>query len=203
MIYTYTELTRNEINQLLDHLNAVHHVQSPVTKQYGTPRGFFAHHWEGDFEHSQDPRSCFAAFDSEHEMASSARVYARVMNFNGLTVPVGGIGDVATKVEHRGQGLAKKLLTMCEAYISDTLNYPLGVLGASDQGLPIYSKAGWTSIEMETHSLKIQAKDILIEDSSMSTQDISQPKHLRGPIPMILNKNHLCRPYKEPEAHSK
>ncbi|KAJ3049695.1 hypothetical protein HDU79_002632, partial [Rhizoclosmatium sp. JEL0117] len=41
--YTCMELKRDETNQLLDHLNAVHHVQSPVTKQYGTPRGFFEH----------------------------------------------------------------------------------------------------------------------------------------------------------------
>ena len=74
-----------------------------------------------------DTESNIEKHESHFEVASSVRVYNRVCHIvsssqNGKSslfgyVPIGAIGDVATRIEHRGKRLASKLMAMGDEYM--------------------------------------------------------------------------------------
>ncbi|KAI8833958.1 acyl-CoA N-acyltransferase [Chytriomyces cf. hyalinus JEL632] len=172
--YTCRALTLHEVPLLLDHLDAVFGAVNSVTGRRGAPRGFFEHHWDCDDQ--RDVRGCFGAFDeSSGRLVASVRVYSRAMRLHSetsialasatehsletgscsSTVRIGGIGDVATRSEHRGKGLAHALLHLADDYMRS--QFPLAVLHAGPAVVPVYSKQGWQSIPLSSTTISVSA----------------------------------------------
>ncbi|WPX08923.1 GNAT family N-acetyltransferase [Anaerocellum danielii] len=69
---------------------------------------FKRHYFNDPF---RDISSIFVAADGS-SIASTVRLFYRKIYFHGKEITVGGIGEVSTKPEYRGMGLASKLLCM-------------------------------------------------------------------------------------------
>ncbi|ADQ45019.1 GCN5-related N-acetyltransferase [Caldicellulosiruptor kronotskyensis 2002] len=69
---------------------------------------FKRHYFNDPF---RDINSIFVAADGS-SIASTVRLFYRKIYFHGEEITVGGIGEVSTKHEYRGMGLASKLLCM-------------------------------------------------------------------------------------------
>ncbi|ORY38603.1 hypothetical protein BCR33DRAFT_426430 [Rhizoclosmatium globosum] len=176
--YTFSSLTDAQIPLLLDHLAAVFDVVNPVTNQRGAPRAFFEHHWEEDFDSSRTSSAVFVAWHC-NQIVASVRVYSRSLRIGSgnKSVAAGGIGDVATQVNHRGKGLAKKLLAMAEDYAST--RYKIMTLHASAMGLPVYEAVGWRNVDMHTRILTTTSANIMRSNgSSIQSINFNDPYHL-------------------------
>ncbi|ADQ05848.1 GCN5-related N-acetyltransferase [Caldicellulosiruptor hydrothermalis 108] len=69
---------------------------------------FKRHYFNDPF---RDINSIFVAADGS-SIASTVRLFYRKIYFHGKEITVGGIGEVSTKPQYRGMGLASKLLRM-------------------------------------------------------------------------------------------
>ncbi|KAI9327279.1 acyl-CoA N-acyltransferase [Obelidium mucronatum] len=180
--YIHRHLTDAEIPRFLTHLEAVFHVVNPATGAMGAPRGFFAHHWEEDFAWSRNAAACFVS-ESNGQIAASTRAYSRRLNVGGFYEAVVGVGDVATRIEHRGRGLAKTLLGKVDDFCKRN-EYAMAVLHASAMGFPVYEKAGWRNIVMQTASIMTTRKQVLLatterkSDNCVLPIDFKKPEHL-------------------------
>ncbi|KAI8622140.1 acyl-CoA N-acyltransferase [Chytriomyces sp. MP71] len=179
--YELRSLQQDEIPTLLDHLDAVFGAANALTGLRGAPRGFFEHHWDSD--ETRDPRGCFCAFVGDGEMAASVRVYSRSVRIGarGTSVAIGGIGDVATKPEHRGKRLASRLLGQADVFMADTAKFNLAVLHAGPGVIPVYAKQGWASCPFNSTALSVDtlllAKDV-DNQSTIQAMDLTNSAHL-------------------------
>ncbi|KAJ3229163.1 hypothetical protein HDU81_005584 [Chytriomyces hyalinus] len=199
--YTCRALTLDEIPLLLDHLDAVFGAVNSVTGRRGAPRGFFEHHWDCDDQ--RDVHGCFGAFDDTSGiLVASVRVYSRAMRMHSeallliaseassppqtgssSTVRIGGIGDVATRSEHRGKGLAHALLNLADDYMRS--RFPLAVLHAGPAVVPVYSKQGWQSIPLSSTTISVPASllnyglgSLDARNNCITPIDFQNPSHL-------------------------
>ncbi|KAJ3027599.1 UNVERIFIED_CONTAM: hypothetical protein HDU68_003532 [Siphonaria sp. JEL0065] len=189
--YINRSLVETEVPLFLSHLETVFHVVNPATQTIGAPRGFFEHHWAEDFESSREASGVFASF-FQGQIVSSVRVYSRKVNLGTYTA-IGGFGDVATRTNHRGKGLAKValngclvssdiyfnkvLMQMADEHSHRTKGFALSVLHASAMGFPVYEKSGWRNIVMVTRGLKTTAKSLQVTHQVRSI-DFLDPAHL-------------------------
>ena len=77
---------------------------------------YFRRHFETD--PWADVGGIFVAEDAGR-LVSSVRVFTRYLMLEGCPQLTGGIGEVCTLPEYRGQGISGRLLTMAEAYMSE------------------------------------------------------------------------------------
>ncbi|KAJ3209392.1 hypothetical protein HDU67_006218 [Dinochytrium kinnereticum] len=146
----------DEVEKFLDHLGIVFGV--PKTNgSPGAPRGVFQDHWEND--PWKDLDGVAVAFAGE-DVVSSVRVYVRKMHLgSGMTVDVGGIGDVATQIAHRGKRLASKLMSMGEDFMK-AKNINFAVLHAAPAAAPLYASLGWKACGLGFYKVTIQAGEL-------------------------------------------
>lgn len=98
--------------------------------------GYFKRHYELDPD--RDASLIFVAVE-DGEIAATVRVFRRRVWLKGRLLPMGGIGEVSTKVAYRQRGLAASLLAMAiEAMTKQGV--PISIL-FGDQ--PIYERAGY------------------------------------------------------------
>lgn len=100
----FRTLRPEELDAWAEHCNEVFTgVGHAVDKEY------FLRHYNND--PWRDTDGIFVAVDGGR-IASTVRLFQRHVWLLGTEVPMGGIGEVSTKPEYRGQGLAGRLLEM-------------------------------------------------------------------------------------------
>ncbi|KAJ3021246.1 UNVERIFIED_CONTAM: hypothetical protein HDU68_009730 [Siphonaria sp. JEL0065] len=159
--YEITSLPPSAVDDFLDHLDSVFNVTKPNGSQ-GASRALFQDHWE--FDPERDPHGVFVAVaNSDQKIVSSVRVYNRQIHVNQqppAAHPTGGIGDVATNLQHRGKSLAKKLMNMADEYMHETRGYKLGVLHAAPLAAPIYASIGWKNVDLQNITIDTTLADV-------------------------------------------
>ena len=79
----------------------------------------------------------------DEEMVSNVHIIVRTASVGGLPVKLGGIGNIATKVEWRKRGYASSALEVAQNYLRDPLGVDFGLMIATDRMVSIYEKKGW------------------------------------------------------------
>ncbi|KAJ3333935.1 hypothetical protein HDU76_000970 [Blyttiomyces sp. JEL0837] len=181
--YTFKSIASPaEVEAFLDHLGIVF----GVPKANGAPgacRGVFQDHWENDPDADKDG-VVVAIPTGSNEIVSSVRVYVRQIHITPTTsVRIGGIGDVATRIEHRGKRLASKLMTMADDYMTSH-GFPFGMLHAAPAAAPLYASLGWHSCPATYNVIKFMPEDWT---SSSSLLNIIQHGSLISSKPRKVN----------------
>ncbi|KAJ3412409.1 hypothetical protein HDV05_000767 [Chytridiales sp. JEL 0842] len=172
----------SEIPIFLDHLGIVFGVpKAPGVP--GAPRGLFQDHWEDDPDADKDGVCVALPKGVDNEIVSSVRVYVRNLHYalNSSPLRVGAIGDVATRVEHRGKRLASYLMKMGDDYMKSH-NMPLGVLHAAPAAAGLYQSLGWRVCPAVYNIIKVPPGEITEflkkAEESLKTPQISKPVRL-------------------------
>ncbi|MGM9988212.1 MAG: enhanced intracellular survival protein Eis [Bacillaceae bacterium] len=137
----YRTLRESELEQWFDHCVYVFN-----EGQYDEVfRNRFVNHYY------QDPTASleriFVAVD-DGEIASTVRIFKREIFIEDTLLSMGGIGEVSTKPQYRGQGIASKLMKMAIEKMKEE-HLEISLLGT---GVPsFYEKLGWKSIIMYYH----------------------------------------------------
>jgi predicted acetyltransferase len=79
----------------------------------------------------------------DDEMVSNVHIIERTVKVGDRQVHLGGIGNVATKVEWRKRGYASEALKIATDFLRDPLKVDFGLMIATDQMVPKYQKKGW------------------------------------------------------------
>ncbi|KAJ3067101.1 hypothetical protein HDU98_009684 [Podochytrium sp. JEL0797] len=152
--YAVSSLPPARVDAFLDHLDTVFNITKPNGAQ-GASRLLFEDHWK--FDPERDPDGVFVAVESgDNKIVSSVRVYNRHIHLSpppSTPHATGGIGDVATNLNHRGKSLAKKLMRLADGYMSNTRGYAFGVLHAAPLAAPIYASIGWVGVAMRSRNV--------------------------------------------------
>ncbi|KAJ3114092.1 hypothetical protein HK100_001770 [Physocladia obscura] len=191
--YEIRALVAAEIPAFLDHLDTVFHVPKP-NGSMGAARELFADHWEGD--PARDPAGVMVAVHAT-QIVSSVRVYNRAIHidYSRAAHPTGGIGDVATNLNHRGKSLAKKLMRMADDYMHDARGYDFGVLHAAPLAAPIYASIGWKGVNMSETALFTSLKHVVVdsaEDAATAITSVRDIVFARGGADLTLVKLLHC-----------
>jgi predicted N-acetyltransferase YhbS len=72
---------------------------------------------------------------------------AQEVEVGGHPVAVAGVGGVITVPEHRGEGLARRLLREASPLMTRTLGAQFGFLFCFPRLVPFYEKIGWRRLE--------------------------------------------------------
>jgi predicted acetyltransferase len=79
----------------------------------------------------------------DEELVTNIHIIERTAQVGGQTVRLGGIGNVATKVEWRKRGYATEALKTAAAFLNDPLKVDFGLMIATEKMIPGYEKRGW------------------------------------------------------------
>ncbi len=180
-----------------------------VTQVFGPYREYFVRHFYSDPHRSLD--SIFVAYEDEEsrDILGTVRVYHRhVMTDhpeNGTVVSrkMGGIGEVSTRSDMRGRGIASRLLRYANEYMRIN-GFDLGVLRCSPSLIEFYSSvADYQSVAMYDSLLELQ----VVNPSQMSNnryvnvlspsnfgQDDSLVEQMSQLHSSFLVENKLCGP---------
>ena len=89
-------------------------------------------------------------------MVSNVHIIERTAKMGIESVKLGGIGNVATKVEWRQRGYASAALKVAQDFFHDPLQVDFGLMITTDEMVPHYYKVGW---RMVAYSLTIDQPD--------------------------------------------
>jgi aminoglycoside 2'-N-acetyltransferase I len=89
----------------------------------------------------------------DEEMVSNVHIIERTVRVGTKSVNVGGIGNIATKVEWRQRGYASAALKVAQDFLLDPLRVDFGLMIATEEMTSRYIKAGWTEV---AHLLQIE-----------------------------------------------
>jgi predicted acetyltransferase len=92
----------------------------------------------------------------DDDMVSNVHIIERTVLVGGQSVRVGGIGNVATKVEWRKRGYATRALQVAVDFLRDPLKVDFGLMIATEKMIPSYEKRGWKVV---AQSIQIQQPD--------------------------------------------
>ena len=79
----------------------------------------------------------------DDDLVTNIHIVERTAVVGGQPVRVGGIGNVATKVEWRKRGYASEALKVAVAFLNDPLKVDFGLMIATEKMIPGYEKRGW------------------------------------------------------------
>jgi predicted acetyltransferase len=89
----------------------------------------------------------------DEDLVTNIHIIERMALVGDQPVRLGGIGNVATKVEWRRRGYATEALKLAVDYLHDPLKVDFGLMIATEKMIPGYEKRGW----------RVVAKSMLIE----------------------------------------
>jgi predicted acetyltransferase len=92
----------------------------------------------------------------DDEMVSNVHIVVRVAMVGKETVKLGGIGNIATKVEWRQRGYASAALKVAQDFLLEPLQVDFGLMISTEEMAPHYAKAGWSKV---ANSLTIDQPD--------------------------------------------
>lgn len=149
-------LREDEIEQWYDHL-----AECFSTKRPPTPRQYFSNHYENDPYHDHSTIIVAVQNDGTENktIISTARIFQRSMYLNGTRVSYGGLGEVSTKTEYRGKGIAFKVLQKTNEVMKNR-GIQIGALHAGNDLIPFYSKVGYVSVPLRRALISIKVEDI-------------------------------------------
>jgi len=79
----------------------------------------------------------------DEDLVTNVHIVERTAMVGGLPVRLGGIGNVATKVEWRKRGYARSALKTAQVFLKDPLYVDFGMMIATEPMVPRYEKLGW------------------------------------------------------------
>ncbi|MBG2875497.1 GNAT family N-acetyltransferase [Proteus alimentorum] len=97
----------------------------------------------GDFQHALGGMHVFA-YDQE-KMVGHVAVVQRNMAIDNNPISVGYVEAMVVLKDYRRKGIGKELITQANSIIKSC--YQLGLLSASEKGVPLYSLLGWRKWE--------------------------------------------------------
>jgi predicted acetyltransferase len=92
----------------------------------------------------------------DEEMVSNVHIVVRLAKVGKETVKLGGIGNIATKVEWRQRGYASAALKVAQGFLLEPLQVDFGLMISTEEMAPHYAKAGWIKV---ANSLTIDQPD--------------------------------------------
>ncbi len=95
----------------------------------------------------------------DEELVTNVHIVERTAKVGKQNIKLGGIGNVATKVEWRKRGYARSALKTAQNFLRDPLKVDFGMMIATEQMVPRYEKLGW----------KVAAKSMWIEQPEGKT----------------------------------
>jgi predicted acetyltransferase len=79
----------------------------------------------------------------DEELVSNVHIIERTARVGGQPVRVGGLGNVATKVEWRKRGYASAALKVAQEFLVDPLKMDFGLMTCYPWLVEYYEKMGW------------------------------------------------------------
>jgi predicted acetyltransferase len=80
------------------------------------------------------------------EMVSNVHIIERTATVGGRPVKLGGIGNIATKIEWRKRGYATEALKVAVDFLRDPLGVDFGLMTAIEKMVPRYERTGWSVV---------------------------------------------------------
>jgi len=90
------------------------------------------------------------------ELITNIHIIERTAIAGKQPVRLGGIGNLATKVEWRKRGYATEALKVAVDFLHDPLKVDFGLMIATEKMIPSYEKRGWKVV---AHSMLIEQPD--------------------------------------------
>ncbi len=91
------------------------------------------------------PDEVWVLLTIDGRLAASTRVVRRQVAAGGQTLDVGGIGNVCSDPDRRGQGLARAVMLKAQEWIAQNADF--GVLFCGQALAEYYRKLGWQDID--------------------------------------------------------
>ncbi len=164
-------------------------------------REYFARHFYNDPHRSVD--SIFVAYENEQsrDILGSVRVFHRkVITDPDCTVrKMGGIGEVSTRSDMRGTGIASSLLRHANNYMKDN-DFDLGMLHCSPSLVKFYSSVGYQSAPLYYSLLELQIDPSQISHRYVNalSPNVGQSDSLVSQMSQLYSSfivaNRLCGP---------
>lgn len=79
----------------------------------------------------------------DEDLVSNIHIILRAVSVGGQTLKVGGIGNIATKVEWRKRGFATEALRVAVDFLRDPLQVDFGLMIATENMIGRYVRTGW------------------------------------------------------------
>jgi predicted acetyltransferase len=92
----------------------------------------------------------------DEDMVSNVHIVVRTVKVGKESVKLGGIGNIATKVEWRQRGYASAALKVAQDFLLEPLQVDFGLMISTEEMAPHYAKAGWSKV---ANSLTIDQPD--------------------------------------------
>eukprot|EP01112_Ceratiomyxa_fruticulosa_P017355 TRINITY_DN5391_c0_g1_i1.p1 TRINITY_DN5391_c0_g1~~TRINITY_DN5391_c0_g1_i1.p1 ORF type:complete len:344 (-),score=68.01 TRINITY_DN5391_c0_g1_i1:120-1151(-) len=163
------EITKEELLEpWFDHLATVFE---------NTPRSYFVRHYQNDT--TRDFKAIQVLYDTQaNTIASTLKVYLREVYVNGSKVKMGGIGEVSTKVQYRGKGLAKVLLQHALDFMK-AQHIQISTL-LTGKAAPLYASMGWVHNTrfLSKQSLSLREFDSFVSNFSIQNTDFSNEEQI-------------------------
>jgi predicted acetyltransferase len=90
------------------------------------------------------------------EMVSNVHIITRTAKAGEEAVRLGGIGNVATKVEWRKRGYSKAAVQVAMDFLRDPLGVDFGLMITTENMVPSYTKLGWKVV---AQTMRVQQPD--------------------------------------------
>ena len=92
----------------------------------------------------------------DEDLVSNIHIILRVARVGHHEVKLGGIGNIATKVEWRQRGYASEALKVAQDFLREPLGVDFGLMIATQEMVPHYEKVGWAVV---ADSMSIEQPD--------------------------------------------
>ena len=92
----------------------------------------------------------------DEEMVSNVHIIERIVKVGDTLVRLGGIGNIATKVEWRRRGYASAALKVAQDFLRDPLKVDFGFMISTEAGIFHYEEIGWSVV---AHTMVIDQPD--------------------------------------------
>ncbi|MEI6131365.1 MAG: GNAT family N-acetyltransferase [Bacillota bacterium] len=166
-MFEYRNLKPNELEAWYDF----------VSEQFTTtPRQYFANHFQNDPSSTLD--GIFVALEN-NQILSTLRVFGREIYLSGKKIQTGGIGEVCTRTDARGQNLSSSLLDCAIEYMNSN-NLTISTLrtGIFD----FYRRKGW-----ETTDLAMNISDVNFSNCEFPANKYKiRPVNWENDIPKLI-----------------
>ncbi len=149
MTLEFRSLRENELPQWFEHVSGIFRK---------TPRSYFERHWYAD--PWRDLEGIRVAMDAGR-IVGTVRAFRRYVYLGGDAIPMGGIGEVSTRPDYRGQGVSYRLLEDALRTM-EAWGTAVSMLFASRHGH--YARHGWSLVRNPLRSLIVRPKKAEAED---------------------------------------
>jgi hypothetical protein len=92
----------------------------------------------------------------DEDMVSNVHIIERIGKVGDAAVKLGGIGNIATKVEWRQRGYASTALKVAQDFLLDPLGVDFGLMIATVEMVSRYIKEGWSVV---AQTMRIEQPD--------------------------------------------